>query len=141
MSSHKKTDVALIQLDAAIVAEREGRAIEAITLAGASEEIFGALCKREGIVSSIEKIIDLPIMKQLDKKRPELVDIINFPRNCLKHAHHPDEDIFEITEYDPYIMISRAIHNLRSLEIEESEEVKEFCHKYASRRFLNRPHS
>ena len=127
-STHQKINVAIIQLDSAIEYFNAGKYIEAITLAGASEEILGAFCKRAHIATSVEKIADLSIMK----KYPNAVTLLNSPRNCLKHANNPNEDTFEIAEEDHFLMIVRAIGNLRELQIQPSKLVQEFCTRFNS---------
>ena len=119
---HTKIDVAISQLDSAIQAYKNGDYIAAITLAGASEEILGAYCKRKGLETALDKIIELPVMKKYDNRKK----LLNSPRNCLKHANHSNEDEFEIAEEDDYVMIVRAIANLKSLEITPSILVKDF---------------
>ena len=121
-SSHQKIDVALKQLDGAIRAYNQGNYIEAITLAGASEEILGALCRRQGLPISVERIASLPVMGGYQNP----IAVLNTPRNCLKHANNPNEDIFEIAQEDDFLMIVRAIGNLRELELPQSELVNKF---------------
>ena len=128
-TKHSKIDVALLQLDSAIKAHMENRYIEAITLAGASEEILGAFCKRQGLVVAVEEIAKLPVMKKLASPMFEL----NRARNCLKHAKESSEDDFEIAQEDDYVMIVRAIVNLKKLKISPSETVNEFRDLYKSK--------
>jgi hypothetical protein len=54
------------------------------------------------------------------------IAILNNPRNCLKHANNPSEDIFEIAEEDDFLMIVRAIGNLLELKLPQSELVNKF---------------
>jgi hypothetical protein len=97
-----KVDVAMIQLDAAIRANMQNRDIEAITLAGAAEEIFGAMCRRRGIQNAVEKVSELEVIgwngDDVIKRRLFLNDV----RNNLKHANDDADDEFEVTELDPF---------------------------------------
>lgn len=126
-NKYQKTDVALTQLESAIVAYNEGKHIEAITLAGASEEIFGEICRRQNLPNSLEKIAALPEMQSHGFDLAEAIGILNHARNCLKHANKKNEDEFEITEEDAYFLIVRSIINMRALGIKETPVIREFC--------------
>ena len=122
-----KVDVAMIQLDAAIRANMQNRDIEAITLAGAAEEIFGAMCRRRGLQNAVKKIAEIEITSWNSDDVKNRISCLNKVRNNLKHADNEAEDEFEVTELDPIIMIVRAIENARILEIEFSQEMELFC--------------
>lgn len=100
---HKKIDVALIQLESAISAYRDGRYIESITLAGASEKILGAICRRNKMETAVEKIANLPLIVAIEPDQSKRIAILNHARNCLKHARDSSEDEFEIAEEDPFL--------------------------------------
>ena len=122
-----KVDVAMIQLDAAIRANMQNRDIEAITLAGAAEEIFGAMCRRRGIQNAVEKVSELEVIgwngDDVIKRRLFLNDV----RNNLKHANDDADDEFEVTELDPFFMIVRALANAKLLGVAFSVEMENFC--------------
>ena len=122
-----KVDVAMIQLDAAIRANMQNRDIEAITLAGAAEEIFGAMCRRRGIQNAVEKVSELEVISwngdDVIKRRLFLNDV----RNNLKHANDDADDEFEVTELDPFFMIVRALANAKLLGVAFSVEMENFC--------------
>ena len=122
-----KVDVAMIQLDAAIRANMQNRDIEAITLAGAAEEIFGAMCRRRGLQNAVKKIAEIEITSWNSDDVKNRISCLNKVRNNLKHADNEADDEFEFTELDPIIMIVRAIENARILEIEFSQEMELFC--------------
>lgn len=122
-----KIDIAMIQLNAAIRANMQNRDIEAITLAGAAEEIFGAMCRRRGLQNAVKKIAELEITSWNSDDVKNRISCLNKVRNNLKHADNEAEDEFEVTELDPIIMIVRAIENARILEIEFSQEMELFC--------------
>lgn len=121
-----KVDVAMIQLDAAIRANMQNRDIEAITLAGAAEEIFGAMCRRRGIQNAVEKVSELEVISwngdDVIKRRLFLNDV----RNNLKHANDDADDEFEVTELDPFFMIVRALANAKLLGVAFSVEMENF---------------
>jgi cytochrome c oxidase assembly protein Cox11 len=121
-----KTQMAMVQLDAAITAYIQGRDIEAITLAGAAEEIFGAMCSRNGIENAVEKVANLPPMNQISKDQKKRIDYLNNVRNNLKHAKDKIEDNFVIAELDSFVMIVRALGNVAILGIDESETMLRF---------------
>lgn len=122
-----KIDIAMIQLNAAIRANMQNRDIEAITLAGAAEEIFGAMCRRRGLQNAVKKIAEIEITSWNSDDVKNRISCLNKVRNNLKHADNEAEDEFEVTELDPIIMIVRAIENARILEIEFSQEMELFC--------------
>ena len=122
-----KIDIAMIQLNAAIRANMQNRDIEAITLAGAAEEIFGAMCRRRGLQNAVKKIAELEITSWNSDDVKNRISCLNKVRNNLKHADNEADDEFEFTELDPIIMIVRAIENARILEIEFSQEMELFC--------------
>lgn len=121
-----KIEAAKVQLDAAIKLYFEGRCIEAITLAGAAEEITGAMLRRDGIKSTVETLAELPQMRQNFESIKARIKFLNNPKNNLKHANDSDEDFFIISQYDPYIMIVRALGNFSLLSLDESTEMKKF---------------
>lgn len=144
---YQKTDVALTQLESAIVAYKEGKHIEAITLAGASEGILGEICRRQNLPNSLEKIVALPRMQECIQNNMEkfmsesklnkegakkeankkAITDLNKARNCLKHASEENEDEFEIAEDDAYFLIVRAILNMMELGIKETPVIRGFC--------------
>jgi len=126
-TKYQKSDVALTQLESAIVAYKEGKHIEAIALAGASEGILGEICRRQNLPNSLEKIVALPLMQSHGLNQAEAFRILNHARNCLKHASKDNEDEFEIAEEDSYFLIVRAILNMMKLGIKETPVIKKFC--------------
>ena len=121
-----KVDVAKTQLDAAIQAFGRGEDVIAVTLAGAAEEIFGALCRRRKIANAVDKIIEFPQLSVISDNPKVLRDYLNSVRNCLKHANNPMDDIFVMADLDPYVMIVRALGNAQLLGIADSESMTKF---------------
>ena len=120
-----KVDVAMIQLDAAIRANMQNRDIEAITLAGAAEEIFGAMCRRRGIQNAVEKIAEIEIINWKGDDVKKRISCLNEVRNNLKHADDAVDE-FEVTELDPFFMIVRALANAKLLGVAFSVEMENF---------------
>jgi hypothetical protein len=118
MAKHTKIEyyeIAAIQIDRAIQLYFEEDFVCAITLAGAGEEILGTLLEAQGKENSITEVL-----QELKKKEPtysikELRDILNLPRNALKHVK---EEVFETNlpiKESSQIMIRRAIINYAQL--------------------------
>ena len=121
-----KIDVAKTQLDAAIKAYGRGEDVVAVTLAGAAEEIFGALCRRQNIQNVVDKILAFPQLSVISNNPKVLRDYLNSVRNCLKHANNPTEDIFVMADLDSFVMIVRALGNAELLGISDSETMTKF---------------
>lgn len=128
-----KVEMAKTQLDAAIAAFFERRLIIAITLAGAAEEIFGAMLNRDCIQNAVEKITSLPPLVSLFDKRKDRIDFLNNVRNNLKHASDKLEDDFHIAELDAFFMIARALANSELLNIQDTLAMKAFRSIYTSK--------
>jgi hypothetical protein len=121
-----KVDVAKTQLDAAIQAYGKGEDVLAVTLAGAAEEIFGALCCRQKIKNAVEKIAELPALSAISDNPKKRIDFLNNVRNCLKHANNPSEDIFVMADLDSFVMIVRALGNAELIGVSDSETMTKF---------------
>ena len=115
------------QLDRAIEFYCGGDVVCAITLAGAAEEVLGQLCKRRGLVNALEEAIGVEGWSNHNSEPKDRRDILNQTKNALKHASVEGEDCIEIDEHDPYLIIARAIYNLKLLGLESSHLVKKFC--------------
>jgi hypothetical protein len=124
--SVSKVEMATIQLDAAIHAYEQGREIEAITLAGASEEIFGSMCSRDCLQNALEKVIRLPAIQNLSTTDKEKINFLNDVRNNLKHANDSDEDTFIVSEYDAFVIIARALANASILGVKDTNTMLRF---------------
>jgi hypothetical protein len=121
-----KVDVAKTQLDAAIQAYGRGEDVIAVTLAGAAEEIFGAMCRRQNIQNAVDKILEFPQLSVISSNPKKRIDFLNNVRNCLKHANKPNEDVFVMTRLDSFVMIVRALGNAELLGISDSETMAKF---------------
>lgn len=128
-----KVEMAKIQLDAAIAAYFDRRLIASITLAGAAEEIFGAMLKRDCIQNAVEKIASLPPLLAIFDKPENRIDFLNNVRNNLKHASDKLEDDFTIAELDAFFMIARALGNSELLEVQDTLAMKAFRSIYTSK--------
>ena len=127
-----KVEIAKIQLDAAIVAYFDNRRIASITLAGAAEEIFGAMLKRNCIKNAVEKIASQPPLLAVFGNSKDGIRFLNYVRNNLKHASDKLEDNFTLTELDAFFMIARALENSKLLHIPDSLAMKAFRSIYTS---------
>jgi hypothetical protein len=121
-----KVDVARTQLDAAIQAYGRGEDVVAVTLAGAAEEIFGALCCRQNIQNAVKKIAQLPPLSVISDDPQKRISYLNDIRNCLKHANKLNEDVFVMADLDSFVMIVRALGNAELLGITDSETMSKF---------------
>ena len=130
-----KIEVALHQLDASIAACLVGDYIISVTLAGAAEEIFGALCKRRNIENAVELLSDQPLLKKVGNSKQERISYLNHARNCLKHANSANEDEFVISKLDSLILIARALGNARLLGIECVDGMRQY--QFLQRKFMN----
>jgi len=128
-----KVEMAKIQLDAAIAAYFDRRLIVSITLAGAAEEIFGAMLKRDCIQNAVEKIANLPPLLARFGNREDCIDFLNNVRNNLKHASDELEDDFTLAELDAFFMIARALGNSELLNIKDTLAMKAFRSIYTSK--------
>lgn len=128
-----KVEMAKVQLDAAIAAYFDRRLIASITLAGAAEEIFGAMLKRDCIQNAVEKIANLPPLLAIFGKLEDRIYFLNSVRNNLKHASDELEDDFAIAELDAFFMIARALANSELLNIKDSLAMKAFRGIYTSK--------
>lgn len=118
---------AIHQLDAAIQEYHRGHIVCAITLAGAAEEILGDICKRRGLKNALTSATESREFTGLYPKSKDRRDLLNQTKNALKHAERDDEDFIEIDEHDTYLIIARAIYNLKLLKLEQSPLVRGFC--------------
>lgn len=128
-----KVDMGKLQLDAAIAAYFDRRLIVSITLAGAAEEIFGAMLKRDCIQTAVEKIASLPLLLAILEKREDRIKFLNDVKNNLKHASDELEDEFTIADLDAFFMITRALGNSELLNIKDSLAMKAFRSIYTSK--------
>lgn len=128
-----KEEMAKIQLDAAIAAYFDRRPIASITLAGAAEEIFGAMLKRDGIPNAVEKIASLPPLSAIFNNLEDRINFLNNVRNNLKHASDKLKDDFTIAELDAFFMIARALGNSELLNIQDTLAMKAFRSIYTSK--------
>lgn len=137
MNKYSKEEIALMQLEAAIELFWEARYIPAITLAGASEEVYDALLKQHS-----DKIgIPLPNQAEMEKAifdaHYEIIGIRNYIayRNNTKNElkHHGDERNKDFVKGDfkqiAMNHIAGAVINckMRTGKIPESEIVIEHC--------------
>ncbi|WP_198155947.1 hypothetical protein [Herbaspirillum autotrophicum] len=102
--------MAEMQLDQAIrlfIDEKDY--ISSATLAGAAEEIFGSLLKREGIPNALDQLFaNWSANGAPEIPSPEFRKALNNVRNQLKHAGDPAFDEMEVRNVDSMLLIARA---------------------------------
>lgn len=121
-----KIEIAKQQLESAIKAFKVNDKLAAITLAGASEEILGKLCKDAGRNNAIKAM--MPIVSSVNPNFTEsqLASLLNLARNNLKHLSDGDKDPVEILDIDAQLMLWRAILNWMALDYPSSALIKDF---------------
>lgn len=121
-----KVEIAKHQLESAIRAFEANDKLVAITLAGASEEILGVLCKKAGKNKAIELIFSESLSTNQNLTLGQLVKSLNNSRNNLKHLNEDDIDPVEILEIDAQLMLWRAMFNWMKLGHPSSAIIKDF---------------
>lgn len=125
-----KIEVAIKQLETAIdLFVDKADYVSAITLAGAAEEILGALVKRKGARPAVDELCTSLISKYVPTADPCHIrnEYLNKPRNSLKHANRTNEDTLEIeVEPEAISMIARALSNLLTLNRSVPYNVEKF---------------
>lgn len=119
-------EIATIQIDRAIQLYFEKDYICAITLAGAGEEILGKLLSAEGKEDSLSDVL-----KELKIKNPTLEikqmrDMINLPRNALKHLKIEAFESELPIKTSAEIFIRRAILNYVRLRNFKTKYMNDF---------------
>lgn len=121
-------DVVLTQIESAINFYTIKKYIECITLAGASEEILGKICRDAGIAPSFDSIISIAANISNEHK-DAILKVINEPRNSLKHGDFKNMKInnqIEITEFDAYLGLLRVVRNYELLKLPKSNIISKF---------------
>jgi hypothetical protein len=113
---HKK-EIARRQIDTAIELFFEAKDFVSITtLAGASEEILGALLKRAGEKRVFDHLVGVAQREGGPEWDATKVGaVINKTRNSFKHANDPNEDEMEYDLEEARAMLTRAVANYASL--------------------------
>ncbi len=130
MPSYHRIEIAKAHLHRAIVLFLEEKDfINAITLAGAAEEVFGKFARRANLTPAMEEITDIlhtEVGAELDKKRIRN-DYLNRVKNNLKHFEQGDDELVEIEpEEEAISMIIRAMTNLFLVEGQLTEHAEIF---------------
>lgn len=119
-----KIEIAKRQLDVAIdILRADGDYLAIITLAGAAEEILGALVKRQNKLAVVDHLIELDCKLSGGREFDVVNHEINGIRNALKHANHSNEDEIEVEHSDAVAILSRAVANYILLGEVESPKV------------------
>ena len=121
-----KQDIAILQLEDAIDLFLARKWISAVTLAGATEEIFARLLNLRGKPSAVEEtwehieevraVTGLPYAESRTKE--EAIREWNEMRNALEHHSGTDKDPLTFSAFDvAFEMINRANINGEHLEV------------------------
>lgn len=123
-----KTDIARREIETAIdlfLSDRDF--ISALNLAGAAEDILGALLRRKG---------EKPMLEQLHEWYQDTTNTkiafgefarkANLGRNTLKHATDADEDVIEIFRWEAVQMLMRALYNWQKFGQRPTARMLEF---------------
>ena len=107
----KKDAIAFEQLNCAIELFLDQQFIPAITLAGASEEIYGRSVTLRGHHNALDLVKDFVLFHRHPKGKSEkqVRDSCNRVRNGLKHG--AEGTIVFNPELEAFLLISRAIEN------------------------------
>lgn len=138
MPSYHRIEIAKAHLDRAIVLFiDENDFINAITLAGAAEEVLGKFARRANLIPAMEEITDIlhtEVDGEIDKKRIRN-DYLNRVKNSLKHFEEGDDELVEIEpEAEAIIMIIRAMTNVMLIEGQLNEHAKIFYNYIKTKR-------
>ena len=103
--------------------------VSAITLAGASEEIFGELLKAQGKEHALDSFIRAcvetgKIVFKEDWPRKHFAEMANYFRNGLKH--YVDGESISVPRAAAIEILDRAIENCWSLTGHETSNVRRF---------------
>lgn len=112
-----KLEAARRQLDvASSLFVVDGDILAVHTLAGAAEEMLGALLQRkaqENMFSRIRTVAEQRLGREISDK--ELSALVNHSRNLLKHANDPNEDLFDYDADHSVGMLFRGLINYQLL--------------------------
>ena len=130
MPSYNRIEIAKAHLNRAIVLFiEENDFINAITLAGAAEEVLGKLVLEVNLIPAMEQLIDSLHNKfggSIDKKKIR-DDYLNQAKNSLKHFGQGNEKTIELEpENEAISMILRAVTNLFLVEGKITEHAQIF---------------
>ncbi len=143
METHRKFDVACAQLERAMRLFGEGDYYSAATLAGASEEIFGALLRRRGEENAFEigreQITRVAEILGSKSNLASAGKTMNRFRNWLKHIEdeYEEEEAEFDAEFEAANLIERAIDNHLALTGKETVSMVKFV---TSRVDINNAH-
>ena len=130
MPSYHRIEIAKAHLHRAIVLLiEENDFINAITLAGAAEEVLGKLVLEANLIPAMEQLIDGLHNKlggSIDKKKIR-DDYLNRAKNRLKHFDQGNEKAIDLEpENEAISMILRAVTNLFLVEGQITEHAQIF---------------
>ena len=138
MAQFQRIEIAKAHLHRAIVLFIEEQDfINAITLAGAAEEVLGRFVRGANLTTAMDQIVGNLCRKlggSLDEKKIRN-DHLNRVKNSLKHFEKGDDELIEIeAEEEAISMIVRAMSNLVLIEGQLTEHSKIFYEFLKERR-------
>lgn len=131
-TAHNKKQLALEQLNYACKLFLQGEHISAISLGGCSESLAEEIIKAKDEKPGSDWIIRFIrfLRERSGKASPSDRDImreVNWVKNCLKHHKKSDPlDIDFDAKLSSFLVIKRAIENIRLLGFEPTPEIIEF---------------
>jgi hypothetical protein len=131
-STHNKKQLALEQLNCACELFLEGKYVSAISLGGCSESLAEQIVNAGGEKPGSDWTIRFIrfFRERSGKDSPsnkEIMRRVNWVKNCLKHHDKNDPiDIDFDAKLSSFLVIKRAIENMRRLGFELTPEIIEF---------------
>jgi hypothetical protein len=122
----EKFDAAIQQVEAALELFYAKRYAPAITLAGAAEECMPPPSAGSGggeltgdadtqVPEPLFELMTRRTMEQFGKTRKEVIARFNAPRDWLKHKTLDKPQTMELTNYDAWTMIVRAVTKIEAM--------------------------
>lgn len=124
-----KVDIAVIQFESAIYAYQNGAFVEAITLAGAAEEILGKLCKVKNMNTALESYKKIAESYDENLESEKFIIYLNKQRNALKHLDVDKEFYTEVNIEDAKLMLARACINFLNLKLSPTTLIDDFINE------------
>jgi hypothetical protein len=121
-----KVDIAVIQFESAISAYKINAFIEAITLAGAAEELLGKLCKLKNKETAVTSFFNIAKLHEETIDEKKYTSYLNKHRNALKHFDEDKEFHIEVNLEDAKAMLVRATINFVRLGLTPTKLIDDF---------------
>jgi hypothetical protein len=133
---HRKSEIARIQIEAAIVHYEADEFVPAITLAGAGEEILGKMVTAAGQENALAGrqamtgILVATLWPDATSDPKVVQRIANTSRNEMKHEDSGKDVVIEFdAKAEPEDMLDRAIENYFILVKDQTEAMRRYLSK------------